>query len=406
MKYIVINKYIKDNDFNIKLIELLCADTSNISIDVVYAGIDTIKEYNKKDKDTWVGFDLDKDNYLIVDKNTPSLTLNDSTLQKLSANKYSINTVSGNIYYLFSKLVEENGFFIPDYFFEKYPSGENVESYFTTFMPRFSQSSMTVSIPYYMEDLEEFRTKKIVYVEDGNLKRDDFCFAVPKQREEFYKSLKCETLFLAENYVIMKTTDEVTVYAYTNSINILYGPLLNLLNSLSKSWTESIKDCKYLLDVFASKPDRKGEKPQKTRKIDYSVYNKSYIELSSNYPKITKSQRDKYFAYIAKDISQMAKEGCSLVDILDFMKSKEPNLVGLHHFNRMFKLIFNYRKGRCSLEDALIEQKLEYELHKFEVDNLMYAIRAGAFRDSNIPRAQVLTGGGTAFTTIMRVIKE
>lgn len=405
MKITVVNRYIRDSKFNIRLVEILSIDTDSINVDVIYTDIVNIRKYyTTNDKDSWVGFKLDDNDYLIVDKDTPYIVQSEEVLKRLKIGQYKLDSVPVNIFKLFIEIVNDSGFLVNDLYFKENKTNENVEDYFSDFIPKFSQSSMTVSIPYHIESINEFRTKKLIYVEDSILKRDDFYFAIPKERESFYVSMKCEPILLAGEYYIMKATEDVSLYAYSDCLDILYGPLLNVLVSMSQLKGEMIKDIKYLINAFVPKEESKQVIP-KSKKLDISRYNKSYIELVSDYPKITKKERDNYFYYISNDIIPMIKNKCTKEDINNFIESKETDKTKCKHFKQLLIILCNLSGNKVPIEYSLKNMLLGTEIDKFKLDNLIYSIKAGAFRDSNIPVSQLLKGGGIQYKTTAKVIK-
>lgn len=166
--------------------------------------------YMKSKSNNNIKFDFVFDDDYFWSDSVPALSYSDNDLNYLKDSKKVIREIGDTIYNLFDTIVELGGYAVTG-------TSDDELQYFTKFIPRFSENTMTVYIPIKVG--KTWVTQKLISVPSDMLVSHEFYFYVKSEFEEHFQRYNLEKI---KQYEI--GAEVFTVYKYNRSLALCSYP--------------------------------------------------------------------------------------------------------------------------------------------------------------------------------------
>lgn len=401
--YYTVNATFSDLNGNIKMVQLL---TNEKFSPVVTSKIITIEELRDLYEDSLnsklinIDFSFERDYFKCDD--VPNTKLSDRELNTIH-NRVSTNSpIVTSIYDLFKEIVDLQGMLITT------DEDNNLLS-INAFIPNYSQSTMTCSIPLQNAEKQWF-SYKLIYVENGKLVSSPFKFIIPadyKSRiDRFELKNPKPIIYSGETYLLYEYNKELPIYAFSEDDLQILPSIVNRYVYFSELYKQLIR----LSDIMIGKltDGIYGEKAKEDTVIerkDYvSRYNNSYIKFTLDYKKPTSDRLLRILALVLnKLIPLLVNKKITVKGIIEFLNSNGFNTIEKVLTITCMELIINGGDIPMDRLSYCIKAKNDYKINKFKADTYLYMIRACLFTmEVKLPDNFIrLKGGNVPFTTIV-----
>lgn len=409
-----LNKMFKDENGKLTHAQLVINKRFDLSIETKIVRVEQLKDlyYKNKDNKEYV-FDFSVNNDLLSCDTTIRVEeIKSDYAQALDNSSDKFEPAVLNIYDLFTDIVNCKGLYID---FNKVPvlGTEEMLSSVVRFIPNFSRTSMTVSLSVPLE--EGWKTRKLIYSEDGKLKTNNFYFMVNRRNKDLFSKYQIEFVMdchlMGEDYSIFQYTGYVPIYAYLGNDFRIYPSIINKYAYLYELYNMYLGNAKYIKKHFEVIDETELERPSTSKPKDYtSRYTQSYVYFEPSFKRITNRQREDYVEDILNVLLPQVMQGCTREYLQQHIKkicSGNNNLI-IQRLNYLHMLqVFRASEGNQSTLINKCDMEIDYynEL-RFRAGNFLYALRSCMFifnkgyntcvalRGSDVPSSTFIRKGG------------
>ncbi len=409
-----LNKMFKDENGKLTHAQLVINKRFDLSIETKIIRVEQLKDLynrNKDNKDYIFDFSVNND-LLSCDTSIRVEQIKSEYAQALDNTADKFSPVVLSIYDLFTDIVNCKGLYI-DFNKADVLGTEEMMSSVVRFIPNFSRTSMTVSLSVPLED--GWRTRKLIYSEEGKLKTSNFYFMVNRKDKSTFEKYQIEFVMdcsvMGAEYSIFQYTGYVPIYAYLGNDFRIYPSIINKYVYLYELYNMYLGNAKYIKRHYEIIDETELERPTTSKPKDYtSKYTQSYVYFEPSFKRITNRQREDYIEDIFNVLFPALRNGEGTEFIQKHLKevcSKGGNLV-IQRLNYLHILqIFRTSEGSQSALINKCDMEIEYynEL-RFRAGNFLYALRSCMFifnkgyntcvalRGSDVPSSTFIRKGG------------
>lgn len=400
MKYVTIEQWIKSKGKDISHAQVITCEQYSFNIKSKIMDMNDLRDYyNSRDSSDVFEYRVDNDQLIISDRNTAISEFPEGV--DIEKTEFTLSAINNSIYDLFNSLMNDNAYFVAS---EGLDDLDNIENYLIEFIPKYSETTMTVYIP--MQVNLYWKSKKLIYSEGDTMKYESFHFRIPKPEERKYNYEVIKEINIhGEEFILMKYNGENPLYVYNPSNVVLFNSLINRRTFFSaqlKNYINAVSFvrrlvCKEMLPVEY----RSSKSANKM-----NVFNGKVL-LTSSVKTIKKDE----FMTMLEDI---------MINFKEFYETN-PNPDELHKYildkvgtgipyNVYLILSTIYLKTQYFQDVGAVfnlctETILNYEKQKAQIDATLYAFRVNyfAFQTPYIDKYSNIVGGGIpAYTKFKR----
>lgn len=304
------------------------------------------------------------------------------TINTLERDNIITKPEATNIYDLFLDIVDCEGSYV-DSSVKEYIGKDEMIAGVIKFLPRFSASTMTVSISIKLED--GWKTRKLIYEENGILEMNEFMFMVDSKYEHKFNSYEIEKVstitFSGKEKVIYKVTEDIGVFAYTALGLKLYPKLIAKYQSLSEMYNMLLGDANFLLSTVV---EEKEPEVVVTKKSYSSRYNKYYVKFKPYYKAINKADREYIYDLVFDQFVPAISKGTTYSDIIEYLENNHLRYEMIENIKYMLTCVASCIGVTPEDTNAslIVQCKSDIETFnkgKFKADVFLYAIRSCLF---------------------------
>lgn len=381
MEFVFINKLISNEDNKLTHAQLVHNYRFSLDIEskvVPLKALEGVYENSLNNEEFICDFSID-DSMLTCDTKLPIVKIDSNVITEIEGKVQSMGPIVNNIYELFTNLVDDCCYYL-DNRGREHISEETVVNYITKFIPKFSAKTMTVYVPFKVND--EWKSNKIIYAENGMLKTKNFICLVPEDLMHKYNKYNLDKVgecrIKSKSYVALEYTGQIPIYAYIGGEFKLYPSIANRYVFMSEIYGMYINNAKYLKEFINPKKEEEIIEPPKT-KPSVSRYTDSYVYFEPNFKRLTKNQRIDYINDIMQTVVPGLQSGWGNEGMLKHMK--ELNLTEIERMNYIyiFEILLENLGDVVGLINKCDSEIEYYSKLKFKTDNFIYAMRSCMF---------------------------
>lgn len=327
-------------------------------------------------------FSIEEDGKLQCNTDVDIQNVSKLTINTLEREDIVTKPEATNIYDLFLDIVDYEGSYV-DSSVEEFLGKDEMIPGVIKFLPRFSPNTMTVSVSIKLED--GWKTRKLIYEEDGILQMNEFMFMIDSTHESKFNNYEIEKIsnitFNGRSKTIYKVTEEIGVFAYTALGLKLYPKLIAKYQALSEMYNMLLGDANFLL---ATVVEDKEPETRAVKKSYTSRYNKYYVKFKPYYKAITKADREYIYDLVFDEFVPGVSRGTKFSDIMDYLKNNNLRYEMIENIRYMLMCVASCigETPQDTNASLIVQCKSDIETFnkgKFKADVFLYAIRSCLF---------------------------
>ena len=405
--YYTVNSTYSDINGEIKLAQLLINKQFSTTVTSKIATLEELRgvyEESLSNKYIKVDFSFEKDYFKCDD--VPNVQLSDQALTEIVGRESINKPIVTSIYDLFSEIVNSNGYLVKTCV----ENGEDIIDSVNLFIPNYSQSTMTCSIP--LLDMEnKWRTFKLISVEEGRLVSHAFQFIVPKKVQnrfnQFDLSEPKTIQYVGETYLLYSYNKELPIYAFNEDDVQILPSIINRYVYMSELNKQLVRITSIIIKQLTNGIYGEEDK-SKPEEVDYSHYasryNNSYVRFKLDY-KAPNNERLNHIIVeaVTKTLKLIASKKMSIQQLMLYLTNMHYNQIEKILYICVTELMLNGGSLPLDRLSYTVNANKKYKLKKFMADTYLYMIRACLFMmddklENDFTR---LKGSDAPFTTIV-----
>lgn len=409
MTFCYLNKMFRDETNTLTHAQLVINNRFDLGIKTKIVEVEELKKiYNKHKDDKEFICDFSVDGQLLsCVTSTPVEEINSAYSAELTGSEKELKPEIANIYELFTDIVDSHGLYI-DYTKHEVLGTEDMLSGVVRLIPNFSKSTMTVSISVPLED--GWKSRKLIYAEDGILKTSNFYFMVEKQYSDIIGKYDVDFIMnchlKGKEYAIYEYTGNVPIYGYLGNDFTIYPALVNKYVYMQEIYSMFIAIAKLIKEVYGIEDEEVKIIPaNRAPRESTSRYTQSYVCFEPAFKPISKATRIKYLEDITGTVMHgITKEGWKRQDLINHVRDKQFNEIQKLNYTYMLEFFLESKGDPAALLNKCDLEIDYYNKLKFKAGNFLYALRSCMFIFNKGYRRNVkLTGSDVPSSTFLRM---
>lgn len=405
--YYTVNATYSDINGEIKLAQLLVNKQFSTTVTSKIATLEELRgvyEESISNKYIKVDFSFEKDYFKCDD--IPNTQLSDQALMEIMGRESVNKPIVTSIYDLFTEIVNSGGYLVNT----SVEGNETIIESVNIFIPNYSQSTMTCSIP--LLDLEnKWRTFKLISVEDGKLVSHAFKFIVPKRFQSRFNQFELAEPtpmeYVGESYLLYAYNRELPIYAFSEDDVQILPSIINRYVYMSELNKQLVRITSIIIKQLTHGIYGEDDK-SKSEEIDYShyasKYNNSYVRFKLDYKAPTNNRLNHIITEaVTKTLKLIATKQMSIQQLMVYLTNMHYNQIEKILYICVTELMINGGSLPLDRLSYTVNANKKYKLKKFMSDTYLYMIRACLFMmddklENDFTR---LKGSDVPFTTII-----
>ncbi|GAA0101608.1 hypothetical protein UT300012_23230 [Paraclostridium bifermentans] len=403
-----LNKMFRDETNKLTHAQLVINNRFDLGIKTKIVEVEQLKDIYRKNKDNKnfiCDFSVDG-TLLSCDTSTPVAEINSAYSAELTGSENELKPEIANIYELFIDIVDSQGLYI-DYTKHEVLGTEEMLSGVVRMIPNFSKTTMTVSLSVPLED--GWKSRKLIYAEEGILKTSNFYFMVEKQYanviEKYDVDFIKECNLKGKHYVIYEYTGNVSIYGYLGNDFKVFPALVNRYVYMQELYSMYIANAKFLKEIYGIQEEEVISVNKERTPRDYSSrYTQSYVCFEPSFKPISKNSRIKYLNDITGTVIPGIGSGWKREDLVRHIQEMGFNEIQRLNYIHILEFFLASEGDQSSLVNKCDLEIDYYNKLKFKAGNFLYALRSCMFIFNKGYRKNVaLKGSDVPSSTFLRI---
>ena len=339
----------------------------------------------------------------------PRIQLKDADMYKdVIGEESTSKPLVKTIYDLFDDVIECNGLLVNNKILTA-TAKDIVDLGVVRFLPIYSQSTMTCYISMHLDD--EWKSIKLIYTENGEIKTGKFVFAIPTTQahrfEKYNLSEVCKCLYNKDSYTVFYYDDALLTLAYNMDDIRVLPSICNRYVFMSELYKQILKACSLItlrltegLYGVAPKPDFNID-----RKDYASKYTDVYVTFSLRYKALKSNEIEGLILDCFQNvIPKIVAKEMDINSLMSYVRGKYKTIITRMVYLDICKILINGGSEPLDRLDYANKLMSYYKIRKFKVDTLLYMMRVGFFVvpvKLEYGNTALLRGSDAPYTTLL-----